>query len=158
MRRKIYENDVRAYIQDNYNLDEKAVFTAVPESYRKQILNDTFQHFTGHKLHYRYGLKKEGSKEYFDNYISFKHLSNYQGLTFDLNYTNEQSKNLIARAKRKLHIVRKERFENRKKQKIADYNQSVYKLKWKPKNKETERRLNRLQALKKKEQSKEYER
>lgn len=156
MRRKIHENDVRAYIKDTYNLEEEAVFNGVPKEYRTTILNDVFKHYTGYRL-FKHGLEHETTKDLFDNYRSFD-VDSYEQLTFDLNYTNQQSKNLMARAKRKIHRVRKERFEKRKSQKIEDYTKAAYKLKWKTKSKTTELRLKRLESLKQKEQSKQYER
>ena len=154
----IRENDVIMYIRRKYNLDQEQALMKVPKKYRVEILNDVFNHFTGYRLYYHIGLKSLKRKDVFDNYRSFDHIENFEQLIFDLNQTKKQSRNNLARWKRKLHRVRKERFEARKKQRLNELTKKVYKQKWEPNNNLTKERLKKLSELKKKEQNKEYER
>lgn len=154
----IHSYQLHSYVLKEFNLTEQELFSDLSKEKRDVIINRVFAKFGRHRLFRCKLTNTKNTKDKFDNYQSFDHLKNFDKLAFDINYTQKQSKSRVERAKRKIHLARKQRFASRKRRRIADINHKQYKLKWQPKNSITKHRMERLQNLKDSEQNREFER
>lgn len=154
----VHSYQLHSFVRLEFNLTEQELFSGVSKEKRDVIINQVFAKFGGHRLFRNMLVNTKNTKDRFDNYRSFDHLQDFEQLTFDINYTKKQSKSRIERAKRKIHLVRKERFESRKRKRIGEINRKQYRLKWQPKNRVTQNRMERLQKTKRSEQDREFER
>ena len=155
--RKVQAYQLHSYLKLKFKMTEQELFD-LPEGKRKVIINSLFEKFAGHRL-FKDGLTNtKNNKDKFDNYRSYSHLKNLEMAVTDINITKQKSRNKLERWKRQIHLAKKERFNARKSRKVNQLNMNMHKQKWKPKNKETNRRLEKLRKLKEKEQSQEYER
>ena len=149
---------LRSYVRQEFNLTEEQLFEELNADKRQVILNRVFEKFANHRL-YRNGLQNLlRTKDRFDNYTSFEHIETFDMLADDINITKQKATNKLDQWKRKLHLVKKERFEKRKQRKLRALKKQEYQQMWEPKNKLTMSRLERLKKLREEEQDKQYER
>jgi hypothetical protein len=155
---KLQPFTLRSFVMNEYGLTEKQLFHEVNVDRRDTIINHVFEKYGTFRLYPDGLVNLNDPKDKFDNYTSFNHLTDFQGLAFDITYTKKKSKKIFDRYKRKQHLTKKKRLYEAKYKAINDLTKKEYTMKWEPNNKGTKNKLEKLKKLKKQEQDKDFER
>ncbi len=157
--KKVQSQDINSYMMREFGIvREEIFFTQYSKSRRNAMINKVFEHKSGYRMWRGRLQSKKNTKDVFDNYRSFNHIKSYADLAKDIEVTKKKSKDVISRAQRKLHRVRKERFQARKRKRIKAISEKEHLQKWSPRNKQTKQRLAKLKSLKEQEKGREFER
>lgn len=149
---------LQSYVLRVHGIREDELFSKKIDTKRKKkILNELFLKHTGYHLT-KQGLQQQNGKDCFDAYKSFDDIISYRHLEADIAQTIKRSKSHMAKMKRLSHLKSKQKFKEKQQEKIEEIENKQYLSKWEP---DTKKRLDKLNALKKKreeEQNKNYER